>query len=59
MPSDVSGAGDALLIAASLALISGGSIWEASYIGSLAAAIQVSRNGNIPISLNDLFSEIA
>ena len=59
MPQDVSGAGDALLTAGALSLISGGSIWEASYIGSLAAAIQVSRNGNIPIRLNDILSEFA
>ena len=59
MPQDVSGAGDALLTAGALALISGGSIWEASFIGSLAAAIQVSRNGNIPIRLNDLLREVA
>ncbi len=48
-PSDVAGAGDSLLIASALTLASGGNIWEAAYLGSLAAAIQVGRVGNTPI----------
>ena len=53
-PIDVAGAGDSLLTVSSLALISGASIWEASYIGSIAAAIQVSRVGNLPIDIEQL-----
>jgi len=49
-PLDVAGAGDALLAAAGLVLASGGSLWECAYIGSVAAAIQVSRVGNVPLS---------
>jgi rfaE bifunctional protein kinase chain/domain len=53
-PRDVAGAGDSLLIASALALASGGSIWEAAYLGSLAAAIQVGRVGNTPIRTKEL-----
>lgn len=49
-PIDVAGAGDALLASASMAMSCGSGIWEALYIGSLAAAIQVSRVGNLPLS---------
>ena len=52
---DVAGAGDSVLIASALCLASGGSIWEAALIGSLAAAIQVSRIGNIPLTADELF----
>lgn len=53
-PVDVAGAGDALLSAATLTRLSGGSIWEAAYLGSVAAAVQVSRMGNLPLSVPDL-----
>jgi rfaE bifunctional protein kinase chain/domain len=53
-PVDVSGAGDSMLTASSMALCSGGNITESALIGSYAAAIQVSRNGNVPIDLNEL-----
>ena len=55
---DVSGAGDSLLTCASMALTVNSSIWEAAYLGSIAAAIQVSRTGNIPISKDELLNEI-
>ena len=48
-PKDVAGAGDAMLATAVLANCSGASIWEAGYLASIAAAIQVSRAGNIPL----------
>jgi bifunctional ADP-heptose synthase (sugar kinase/adenylyltransferase) len=54
MPKDVAGAGDSLLIAAGMALAVGANIWEAACLGSIAAAIQVSRVGNTPISLNEI-----
>ena len=57
-PKDVSGAGDSLLIASALTLAAGGSIWEAASIGSVAAAIQVGRVGNIPIRLNEVLQEL-
>jgi len=53
-PRDVAGAGDSLLIAGALALACGGSIWEAAYLGSLAAAVQVGRVGNTPIRTKEL-----
>lgn len=57
-PKDVAGAGDSLLIASSLALCSGGTIWEAACIGSIAAAIQVGRVGNTPLKANELIKEL-
>ena len=53
-PRDVAGAGDSLLIAGALALASGATIWEAAYLGSLAAALQVGRVGNTPIRTKEL-----
>ena len=57
-PRDVSGAGDSLLITSSLSFSSGGNIWESSLLGSLAAAIQVSRVGNSPLKLEELILEL-
>jgi rfaE bifunctional protein kinase chain/domain len=57
-PKDVSGAGDSLLITSSMALCSGADIWEAAYLGSLAAAIQVSRVGNTPLQLQEIIEEV-
>lgn len=54
IPKDVSGAGDSLLAAATLSLIQGSSLFEAGFIGSVCAAIQVSREGNIPTSNSEL-----
>lgn len=53
-PRDVAGAGDSMLVASALALACGGDIWEAAYLGTLAAAVQVSRVGNTPIRTKDL-----
>lgn len=57
-PKDVAGAGDSLLIASALTLASGGSIWEAACLGSLAAAIQVGRVGNTPVQRDELIREL-
>ena len=51
---DVSGAGDALVITAAHALVSGATAWEAAYLGSVAAALQVNQVGNEPISLEQI-----
>lgn len=51
---DVVGAGDSLLVVASLALAAGGNIWEAACLGSVAAGIQVGRQGNIPLSAEEI-----
>lgn len=55
-PRDVAGAGDCFLICSALALTAGASIWESAYLGAIAAAAQVDRIGNVPISKNDLIS---
>jgi bifunctional ADP-heptose synthase (sugar kinase/adenylyltransferase) len=47
---DASGAGDSLLAAAALGLASSATIYEATLLGSLVAAIQVGRIGNTPIT---------
>ena len=57
-PKDVAGAGDSLLISSALSLAAGSSIWEAAFIGSLAASIQVSRLGNLPIKYTELEEQI-
>ena len=57
-PKDVAGAGDSLLIAGSMTLASGGTIWEAACLGSLAASVQVSRVGNTPIRTKELLAEL-
>jgi rfaE bifunctional protein kinase chain/domain len=57
-PRDVAGAGDSLLVTAALALAADASIWEASLLGSIAAAVQVSRVGNIPIMNSEIAREL-
>jgi len=57
-PKDVAGAGDSLLVSSSLALLCGSTIWEASYIGSIAAAIQVGRLGNTPLKITEILNQI-
>jgi len=57
-PKDVAGAGDSLLIASALIRASGGNIWEAAYIGSLVAALQVSRVGNTPLKIKEILLEL-
>jgi rfaE bifunctional protein kinase chain/domain len=54
LPKDVSGAGDSLFITSSMAMTLGASIFEGAYIGSLAAAVQVGRVGNIPLSVDEI-----
>lgn len=58
MPKDVAGAGDSFLTCAAMALAVGADIWHASYLGSLAAASQVGRVGNIPLTYGEIAKEI-
>lgn len=51
---DPLGCGDALLATASLALTTGASLQQAAYLGAVAAAIEVGRLGNQPITAGDL-----
>jgi rfaE bifunctional protein kinase chain/domain len=53
-PQDPAGAGDSLLVASTLTLACKGSIWEAACLGSVAAAIQVGRIGNQPLTSLEL-----
>ena len=57
-PKDVAGAGDSLLIASAMAMASGANIWQASCLGSLAAAIQVGRVGNTPVLVSEVLGEL-
>jgi rfaE bifunctional protein kinase chain/domain len=57
-PKDPAGAGDSLLTCASMALAVGADIWEASYLGAIAAACQVGRIGNLPLTHQELAAEI-
>ena len=57
-PRDISGAGDSLLTCASMAMALGEDIWRSTYLGSLAAACQVGRVGNTPLSAREIIKEI-
>lgn len=57
-PKDVAGAGDSFFTAASMALCTGADVWRSSYLGALAAALQVSRVGNTPLTSAELTAEI-
>ena len=57
-PKDVAGAGDSFFMSSAMALRAGADIWQSSYLGSLAAALQVSRVGNTPMTTAELLSEI-
>jgi bifunctional ADP-heptose synthase (sugar kinase/adenylyltransferase) len=58
-PKDVSGAGDSLLTCSSMALALGADIWQAAYLGSVAAACQVGRVGNLPLTAEELITELS
>ena len=58
---DAAGAGDAMLSASSLALLSGCNLMEATVFGSIASAVAVTRIGNLPVKyeeLNELIEEM-
>ena len=57
-PKDVAGAGDSMLITSAMALASGATIWEAACLGSIAAAVQVGRVGNTPLTLAELLNNV-
>lgn len=57
-PKDISGAGDSFLTCSSMSNVVGATIWQAAYLGSLAASIQVSRLGNIPLKKEELIKEL-
>ena len=57
-PRDQAGAGDSFLTCASMALVAGADLWQSAYLGSIAAACQVGRVGNTPLSPRDIEFEI-
>ena len=57
-PKDVAGAGDSFFLSSAMALRVGADIWQSSYLGGLAAALQVSRVGNSPLTVAELVAEI-
>jgi rfaE bifunctional protein kinase chain/domain len=57
-PRDVAGAGDCLMVTASMALVAGASVWESAYLGSIAAACQVGRVGNLPLTAAEIIQEL-
>ena len=58
-PKDSAGAGDSMLASCSMSLAVGADMWQSMYLGSIAAACQVSRVGNIPMSQHDIEVELA
>lgn len=56
---DPVGAGDALFAVTSMALKVGHGIEQAIWLGSVAAAVQVSRVGNLPLTFNELVAFVA
>jgi rfaE bifunctional protein kinase chain/domain len=59
MAKDTAGAGDSLLAATALTVAQGGNIWQAAFLGSLAAACQVSRVGNIPLTSAEILKVLS
>lgn len=57
-PKDVAGAGDSLFTCVAMALCRGHDIWCSAYLGSVAAAIQVARVGNLPIQRDEVIAEL-
>ena len=57
-PIDVAGAGDSMLITAGLTIAAGNSAWESAVVGSVAAALQVGKMGNIPIKAEELHAAL-
>lgn len=57
-PAGTSGAGDSLLACAALCMALGATIWEASFLGAVGAACQVSRVGNLPLVPESLLKEL-
>jgi rfaE bifunctional protein kinase chain/domain len=57
-PKDPAGAGDSVLAMFSMCLCRRINIWKSAYLSSLAAACQVSRVGNTPLTVQDIITEL-
>ena len=55
---DTSGAGDSLLSTAALCLTTDATIYEAALLGSVVAAIQVGRLGNLPVTKSQVINSL-
>lgn len=55
---DTAGAGDSLLAAAAITIAQGVGIWQAAFLGSVAASCQVSRIGNTPLTTSELLAAL-
>lgn len=58
-PKDVAGAGDSFFTCAAMALRAGADIWQATYLGSIAAAWQISHVGNTQLTAAELLREVS
>lgn len=58
IPKDVAGAGDSMLVASSLSLVYSDNIFMSAYIGAIAAACQVGKVGNMPLSVSEIIEHI-
>ncbi len=57
-PKDTAGAGDCLLVSTAMSMAVGSPIWESLYLGSIAAACQVGRIGNVPLTTAEVMVEL-
>jgi rfaE bifunctional protein kinase chain/domain len=57
-PRDVSGAGDSVLTCTAMAMATGCDIWRSAYLGAVAAACQVGRIGNTPLTAEQIVAEL-
>lgn len=55
---DTAGAGDSLLAVSAISLALGAPVWDAAYLGSIAAACQVDRVGNVPLEPAELLTTL-
>lgn len=56
---DVTGAGDTVISALTVAICAGASVYEACYIANIAAGIAVSQLGTYAVSANEVFEELS
>ena len=47
-----------MLISSALSMVSGGSIWISSYLGSIASALEIKKVGNVPLRIKELAEEV-
>ncbi len=58
-PIDTLGCGDAMLSAATLTMLAGGSLTDAAFLGAIAASAHASRLGNDPVERDELIAGLA